>query len=83
MSALYPPIEPCASGAPDVGDGQSLYWETCGNPDGKPVVVLPSSERVIVNQAGRDARDPGMFESVIAATDKFAGPGVLRAFYSN
>lgn len=23
-----------------VGDGHDLYWETCGNPDGKPAVVL-------------------------------------------
>ena len=24
----------------DVGDGQPVYWETCGDPDGKPAVVL-------------------------------------------
>lgn len=24
----------------DVGDGNSLYWETCDNPQGKPAVVL-------------------------------------------
>ncbi|HEX8759514.1 MAG TPA: alpha/beta fold hydrolase [Pseudonocardiaceae bacterium] len=24
----------------DVGDGQLMYWEDCGNPDGKPAVVL-------------------------------------------
>ena len=24
----------------DVGDGQQIYWEECGNPDGKPVVFL-------------------------------------------
>src|SRR5580704_17327643 len=24
----------------DVGDGNLLYWETCGNPDGKPALVL-------------------------------------------
>jgi proline iminopeptidase len=23
-----------------VGDGNAVYWETCGNPDGKPAVVL-------------------------------------------
>jgi proline iminopeptidase len=37
---LYPPIEPYDSGHLDVGDGHSLYWELCGNPDGKPVVFL-------------------------------------------
>ena len=24
----------------DVGDGNAVYWETCGNPDGKPALVL-------------------------------------------
>ena len=28
------------AGMLDVGDGHSLYWELCGNPDGKPVVFL-------------------------------------------
>ncbi len=37
---LYPPIEPYASGLLDVGDGQQLYYEECGNPDGKPAVFL-------------------------------------------
>ena len=37
---LYPPIEPRRTGMLEVGDGHSLYWEQCGNPDGKPVVFL-------------------------------------------
>src|SRR5919199_1315781 len=37
---LYPPIEPYRSGMLDVGDGHSLYWEVCGNPEGKPAVFL-------------------------------------------
>jgi proline iminopeptidase len=37
---LYPPIEPYKSGHLDVGDGHSLYWELCGNPEGKPAVFL-------------------------------------------
>jgi proline iminopeptidase len=40
MTGLYPRIEPYDHGMLDVGDGQSLYWETCGNPAGKPAVVL-------------------------------------------
>ena len=24
----------------DVGDGNRVYWEVCGNPHGKPAVVL-------------------------------------------
>jgi len=37
---LYPAIEPYETGMLDVGDGHRLYWELCGNPDGKPVVFL-------------------------------------------
>ena len=40
MSALYSSIEPYNNGMLDVGDGHSIYWETCGNPDGKPALVL-------------------------------------------
>jgi proline iminopeptidase len=36
----YPPIEPYASGLLDVGGGHEIYWETSGNPSGKPVVWL-------------------------------------------
>ena len=37
---LYPEIEPYETGMLDVGEGHSLYWELCGNPNGKPVVFL-------------------------------------------
>ena len=37
---LYPPIEPYARGMLDVGEGQQIYWEECGNPSGKPAVFL-------------------------------------------
>ncbi|NOY89910.1 MAG: prolyl aminopeptidase [Deltaproteobacteria bacterium] len=37
---LYPAIEPFEHGVLDVGDGHSLYWECCGNPEGKPAVFV-------------------------------------------
>ncbi|MGI5453936.1 prolyl aminopeptidase [Streptomyces sp. CA-249302] len=37
---IHPEIEPYDHGLLDVGDGNRVYWETCGNPDGKPAVVL-------------------------------------------
>src|SRR6266480_4258638 len=40
MSDLYPEIEPYEQGFIEVGDDNSIYWETCGNPGGKPAVVL-------------------------------------------
>ena len=40
MTVLYPPIEPHDQGLLDVGDANAVYWEVCGNPQGKPVLVL-------------------------------------------
>lgn len=40
MTDLYPAIEPHEHGMLDVGHGQLVYWEVCGNPRGKPAVVL-------------------------------------------
>lgn len=40
MRDLYPEISPYDHGMLDVGDGHQIYWETCGNPAGKPVVFL-------------------------------------------
>lgn len=40
MTGQRPPIEPYDSGMLNVGDGNQIYWETCGNPDGKPLVLI-------------------------------------------
>ncbi len=40
MRTLYPPLEPYASGLLTVGDGQEIYWECSGSPEGKPVVFI-------------------------------------------
>lgn len=40
MTVLYPEIEPYDHGMLDVGDRNRVYWEVCGNPNGKPAVVL-------------------------------------------
>lgn len=37
---LYPEIPVLNTGMLDVGDGQCLYWEESGNPNGKPAVFL-------------------------------------------
>lgn len=37
---LYPLTEPYERGMLDVGDGNQVYWETRGNPTGKPLVVV-------------------------------------------
>ena len=40
MAERFPPIEPYDHGMLDVRDGNLVYWETCGNPDGKPALVV-------------------------------------------
>ncbi|NLA51267.1 MAG: prolyl aminopeptidase [Alcaligenaceae bacterium] len=37
---MYPAIEPYEHGFLDSGDGHQIYWELCGNPQGKAVVFL-------------------------------------------
>jgi proline iminopeptidase len=40
MSTLHPDIDPYDQGMLDVGDGNLIYWETCGNPAGKAAVMF-------------------------------------------
>lgn len=40
MRTLYPEIQPYDSGFLPVDDRHRLYYEQCGNPNGKPVVIL-------------------------------------------
>ncbi|UXR64198.1 prolyl aminopeptidase [Bdellovibrio bacteriovorus] len=40
MREFYPAIEPYNKGMLKVSDIHTLYWEECGNPQGKPVVFL-------------------------------------------
>ena len=40
MAEPYPPLEPYETGMLDVGDGNRVYWEVAGNPDGKPALVV-------------------------------------------
>jgi proline iminopeptidase len=35
-----PPIEPYETGMLDTGDGNLVSWETCGNPDGIPALIV-------------------------------------------
>ena len=37
---LYPAIEPFNTGHLRVSDLHNVYFEECGNPQGKPVIVL-------------------------------------------
>ena len=37
---MYPDIQPYAHGFLNTEDGHQVYWELCGNPQGKPAIFL-------------------------------------------
>src|SRR6478609_2285122 len=44
----YPDIEPYETGLLDTGDGNLVYWETCGNPDGVPALIVHGGKPEVV-----------------------------------
>ena len=40
VDVLFPEIDPYAAGRINVDARHTLYWETCGNPKGVPLVFL-------------------------------------------
>jgi proline iminopeptidase len=65
VATRYPGIEPDEHGMLDVGDGQSLYWEVCGNPSGKPAVVLHGGPGSGCSPHMRSLFDPGRYRIVL------------------
>ena len=65
MRTLYPPLQPYRDGMLDVGDGQQLYWEESGNPDGKPVVFLHGGPGGGTTPAHRQFFDPAAYRIVL------------------
>jgi proline iminopeptidase len=66
MSAvLYPAVEPYESGLLEVSDGQSLYWETVGNPAGIPVLYLHGGPGSGCTVGARRFFDPETFRAVL------------------
>ena len=65
MAEPYPPIEPHAHGMLDVGDGNRVYWEVCGSPDGKPAAVVHGGPGSGCRPSMRRAFDPGRYRVVL------------------
>ncbi|GGZ28036.1 proline iminopeptidase [Streptomyces inusitatus] len=59
ITEMYPPIEPRLRGMLDVGDGNRVYWEECGNPEGKPVLVVHGGPGSGCRPGLRRMFDPG------------------------
>lgn len=86
MAELYPPIEPYEHGMLDVGDGNRVYWEVCGNPEGKPAVVLHGGPGSGAGPFWRRLFDPAAYRVVLLdqrgcgrSTPDAADPGTSLA----
>src|SRR5713101_2484332 len=65
MRDLYPAIEPYENGMLAVGDGNLVYWETCGNPRGKPAVVFHGGPGSGCSPWHRRLFDPAAYRIVL------------------
>jgi len=65
MTAPRPPIEPYDHGMLDVGDGNHVYWEQCGDPDGRPALVVHGGPGSGCSVGMRRAVDPERFRVVL------------------
>ena len=65
MTVLYPEIEPYDHGMLDVGDGNLVYWEVCGNLNGKPAVVLHGGPGSGCSTGMRRYFDPQAYRTVL------------------
>ncbi|NII09121.1 prolyl aminopeptidase [Oleiagrimonas sp. C23AA] len=63
--SLYPEIEPYDTGFLKVSDLHTLYYEQCGNPDGKPVVFLHGGPGGGVNEKCRRFFDPEAYRIIL------------------
>jgi proline iminopeptidase len=65
MPERFPEIDPYETGFLDAGDGQSLYWEACGNPAGQPAVVLHGGPGSGCTAGARRLFDPDAYRIVL------------------
>jgi proline iminopeptidase len=63
--ARYPEIEPYETGLLDTGDGNLVYWETCGNPEGVPVLIVHGGPGSGCTTGSRRSFDPERFRIII------------------
>jgi proline iminopeptidase len=63
--SVYPPVEPFDSGLLEVGDGQSVYWETMGAANGIPALFLHGGPGSGATVGARRYFDPDAFRAVL------------------
>jgi proline iminopeptidase len=65
MNAGFPLTEPYESGTLDVGDGHRVYWECCGNRDGRPALFLHGGPGSGCTPWPRTFFDPALYRVVL------------------
>lgn len=65
MSGGFPPIEPHRTSLLDVGGGQRIFWEECGNPDATPAVVLHGGPGSGCSPGTRRLFDPTAYRVIL------------------
>lgn len=65
MRILYPEIEPFDSGFLNVDSRHSMYYEQCGNPEGKPVVILHGGPGAGCGAKIRRFHDPRAYRIIL------------------
>ncbi|AXI83861.1 prolyl aminopeptidase [Xylella taiwanensis] len=65
MRTLYPEVSPFEHGMLCVDDRHMLYYEQCGNPHGKPVVILHGGPGSGCNTKMRRFHDPSKYRIVL------------------
>ena len=65
MRSLYPEIQPYDTGTLPVDERHTLYYEQCGNPEGKPVVLLHGGPGGGCSDKMRRFHDPEKYRIVL------------------
>jgi proline iminopeptidase len=65
MDRRFPEIEPYDSGMLDTGDGHQVYWECCGNPNGRPGLYLHGGPGSGFSPGQRRFFDPDVYKIVL------------------
>jgi proline iminopeptidase len=60
-----PAIEPYQAGTLDAGNGHRVYWECCGNPNGKPALYLHGGPGSGCSPGSRRLFDPDVYRIVL------------------
>ena len=62
---LFPPLAPYEAGWLAVGGGHAIYWESCGNPRGQPIVFLHGGPGGGCGPEHRRFFDPAQFRAIL------------------